>query len=113
MQMTRREIKFALQVEQLLNQIAEPEYREIIIEALTLLGCNLGKLMMAEPKIPTDRAFEVEPIVYRANRIFVEHNVCASGGRGGSESGLKVVLHTFSDEYGHHCAGVLRKRKAM
>lgn len=30
--MTRRETKFALQVETVLNQIAEPEYRELIVE---------------------------------------------------------------------------------
>lgn len=29
-EMTRREIKFALEVEQVLNQIAEPEYREMV-----------------------------------------------------------------------------------
>lgn len=73
--MTRREIKFALQVEQLLNLIAEPEYREIIIEALTLLGGNLNKLLMGNPRIQCDKAFEVETIVHIANRIFVEHNV--------------------------------------
>jgi hypothetical protein len=31
--MTRREIKFALQVESILNLIPEPEYRELIVEA--------------------------------------------------------------------------------
>lgn len=36
--MTRREIKFALHVEQVLNQINEPEYRQLIIESLALLG---------------------------------------------------------------------------
>lgn len=29
-EMTRREIKFALEVEEALNQIAEPEYREMV-----------------------------------------------------------------------------------
>ena len=71
--MTRREIKFALQVEQLLNKISEPEFREIIIEALTLLG-HLNHLVMDEPKIPTDSAFNVERVVYKANELFVEHN---------------------------------------
>jgi len=32
LQMTRREIKFALQVESILNLIPEPEYRELIVE---------------------------------------------------------------------------------
>lgn len=73
--MTRKEIKFALQVEQFLNLIAEPEYREIIIEALTLLGGNLDKLLIGNPQIRNDKPFEVETIVYIANRLFVEHNV--------------------------------------
>lgn len=72
--MTRREIKFALQVEQLLNKISEPEFREIIIEALTLLG-HLNRLLKYEPKISSDVAFNVERIVYKANELFVEHNV--------------------------------------
>lgn len=29
-EMTRREIKFALEVEEVLNQIPEPEYRELV-----------------------------------------------------------------------------------
>lgn len=72
--MTRREIKFALQVEQLLNQISEPEYREIIVEALTLMG-RLDKIILAEPKIPTDRPFEIERVVEGGNKIFVDQNV--------------------------------------
>ncbi|KAI1724682.1 glycosyl hydrolases family 15 domain-containing protein [Ditylenchus destructor] len=72
-EMTRREIKFALQVEQLLNQISEPEYREIIVEALTLMG-RLDKIILAEPKIPTDRPFEIERVVEGGNKIFVEQN---------------------------------------
>ena len=31
-EMTRREIKFALQVECVLNQVPEPEYRELLVE---------------------------------------------------------------------------------
>jgi hypothetical protein len=30
--MTRREIKFALEVEKVLNQLSEPEYREVVVE---------------------------------------------------------------------------------
>ncbi|KAL3118009.1 hypothetical protein niasHT_005252 [Heterodera trifolii] len=72
-EMTRNEIKFALQVEQVLNQIAEPEYRELIVEVLTLLG-KLRLLLMADPQIPDGRPFEVEYVLQHANRIFVEHN---------------------------------------
>jgi phosphorylase kinase alpha/beta subunit len=72
-EMTRREIKFALEVEQVLNQISEPEYREIIVEVLTLMS-RLEELLMTKPKIPLDQPFEVDIVVYRANELFVEHN---------------------------------------
>lgn len=72
--MTRKEIKFSLEVEQVLNRISEPEYREVVIEALTFIG-HLSKLIMGEPRIPTDRVFDVEQVIYHANKLFVEHNV--------------------------------------
>lgn len=72
--MTRREIKFALQVEQVLNQISEPEYREMIVEVLTLMN-QLEKLIMATPNIRNDRPFDVDQVLWVANQIFVEHNV--------------------------------------
>ncbi|KAH7731141.1 phosphorylase B kinase alpha regulatory chain [Aphelenchoides avenae] len=86
-EMTRREIKFALQVEQVLNQISEPEYREAMIEALSLMG-HLEKLLMTPPRILQDRSFDVDQIIHRANYLFIEHNkemgtlvleCCASG----------------------------------
>jgi phosphorylase kinase alpha/beta subunit len=73
-EMTRREIKFALQVEEVLNQISEPEYRELVVETLTFLG-HLDKLLVSAPNIPGDRAFEVEQVLYHANKLFVENNV--------------------------------------
>ena len=72
--MTRREIKFALEVEQVLNQISEPEYREMIVEVLTLMS-HLERLLMVAPRIPQDQPFEVDLIVQKANQLFVEHNV--------------------------------------
>lgn len=77
--MTRREIKFALQVEQVLNQISEPEYREAMIEALSLMG-HLEKLLMTPPRILQDRSFDVDQIIHRANYLFIEHNVVFSRG---------------------------------
>ena len=75
--MTRREIKFALEVEQVLNQISEPEYREMIVEVLTLMS-HLERLLMAPPRIPQDQPFEVDLVVQKANQLFVEHNVSSS-----------------------------------
>lgn len=96
-EMTRREIKFALQVEQVLNQIAEPEYREMIIEALSLLGKMDIILKTDRPNIPHDRPFSVDSVVQRANKIFVDHNVqmetivmecCGSGKRCDGAQGM-------------------------
>uniref|UniRef100_A0A183U3U9 Phosphorylase b kinase regulatory subunit n=1 Tax=Toxocara canis TaxID=6265 RepID=A0A183U3U9_TOXCA len=96
-EMTRREIKFALQVEQVLNQISEPEYREMIIETLALLGKMDILLKTDRPNIPHDHAFDVDAVVKRANKIFVEHNrqmetivmeCCASGKRCDGAQGM-------------------------
>ncbi|VDK81106.1 unnamed protein product, partial [Onchocerca ochengi] len=96
-EMTRREIKFALQVEEVLNQIPEPEYREIIIEALSLLSRMNCLLKMDNPNIPHDHPFVVDSVVQKANKLFVEHNkqmgtivmeCCGSGKRCDGARGL-------------------------
>uniref|UniRef100_A0A158Q7D1 Phosphorylase b kinase regulatory subunit n=1 Tax=Elaeophora elaphi TaxID=1147741 RepID=A0A158Q7D1_9BILA len=96
-EMTRREIKFALQVEEVLNQIAEPEYREIMIEALSLLSRMNSLLKLDNPNIPHDQSFVVDTVVHRANKLFVEHNkqmetivmeCCGSGKRCDGAQGM-------------------------
>ncbi|KAJ1368656.1 hypothetical protein KIN20_029888 [Parelaphostrongylus tenuis] len=87
-EMTRREMKFALEVEQVLNRIAEPEYREMVVEALWLLG-RLDRLVQCdEPKIPMDRPLDIDDVLRKTNEIFIQHNremgtivleCCASG----------------------------------
>uniref|UniRef100_A0A0K0F7E7 Phosphorylase b kinase regulatory subunit n=1 Tax=Strongyloides venezuelensis TaxID=75913 RepID=A0A0K0F7E7_STRVS len=72
-EMTTREIKFSLQVEHILNQIVEPEYREILVEAFMLLG-NVDKLIQCAPRIDHSQPFELDRIVRVANALFVEHN---------------------------------------
>uniref|UniRef100_A0A8R1DXZ7 Phosphorylase b kinase regulatory subunit n=1 Tax=Caenorhabditis japonica TaxID=281687 RepID=A0A8R1DXZ7_CAEJA len=73
-EMTRKEIKFALEVEEALNRIAEPEYREIIVEALWLLGRLEKLVLLDQPTVPRDRPLDVDAILRVANQIFVEHN---------------------------------------
>ncbi|GMT18642.1 hypothetical protein PFISCL1PPCAC_9939 [Pristionchus fissidentatus] len=72
-EMTRREIKFALEVEEVLNQIPEPEYRELVIETIYLVG-RLEKLTTEYSSIPSDRPIDIDTIIQRANAIFVEQN---------------------------------------
>ncbi|PIO72224.1 hypothetical protein TELCIR_05857 [Teladorsagia circumcincta] len=96
-EMTRREMKFALEVEQVLNRIAEPEYREMVVEALWLLG-RLDRLVQSDqPNIPRDRPLDIDALLRKANELFVLHNCematvvlecCASGKRCDGARGL-------------------------
>ncbi|GMR41916.1 hypothetical protein PMAYCL1PPCAC_12111 [Pristionchus mayeri] len=72
-EMTRREIKFALEVEEVLNQIPEPEYRELVIETIYLVS-RLEKLTTEYSSIPSDRPIDIDNIIQRANAIFVDQN---------------------------------------
>ncbi|VDM61159.1 unnamed protein product [Angiostrongylus costaricensis] len=60
-EMTRREMKFALEVEQ-------------VVEALWLLGRLDRVVQCDEPKIPTDRPLDIDFVLRKANDIFVQHN---------------------------------------
>ncbi|EJW80595.1 hypothetical protein WUBG_08495 [Wuchereria bancrofti] len=110
-EMTRREIKFALQVEEVLNQIAQPEYREIMIEALSLLSRMDILLKTDSPNIPHDQSFVVDSILHRANELFVEHNkkmetvvmeCCGSGKRCDGAQGMCQYFYDSAPagEYG-------------
>ncbi len=68
-------MKFPLQVEQVLNQVAEPEYREMLVEVLSLMSKLDILLKTDNPVIPLDKPFDVDSVVHVANRIFIEHNV--------------------------------------
>ncbi|CAJ0579037.1 unnamed protein product, partial [Mesorhabditis spiculigera] len=110
-EMTRREIKFALEVEEVLNQISEPEYREMVIETLWLLGRVDRVLRNDSLNLPQDRPLDIDNIIARANRIFVDHNReldtivvdCCAGGK--SCGGARNLCIHFLDsapagEYG-------------
>lgn len=70
-EMTPGELKFALQVEQVLNSIPQPEYRQLVVEALMVITLlieynsvkNLGGVI------------NVEQIVTRAHSLFLEDQV--------------------------------------
>ncbi|CAI5445547.1 unnamed protein product [Caenorhabditis angaria] len=110
-EMTRKEIKFALEVEEALNRIAEPEYREVIVEALWLIGRIEKLVLLEEPNVPRDRPFDVDSVIHLANRIFVEHNkqmetiVLECCGSGKKCDGARGICKHFYDsapagEYG-------------
>ncbi|XP_035825759.1 phosphorylase b kinase regulatory subunit alpha, liver isoform isoform X5 [Aplysia californica] len=68
-EMTKGEFKFALQVEMVLNRIPQPEYRQLMVEAmmvLTMLLENDGhRLKLSQMDI------EVDKIVHEANSMFI------------------------------------------
>ncbi|KAG0410769.1 hypothetical protein HPB47_012118 [Ixodes persulcatus] len=85
-EMTPGELKFALRVEQLLNSVPEPEYRQLFVEALMVLGLAVENAL---PVGPTD----VEALVRSAHELFLEDQrrcrgnsslCCCSGRPGGT-----------------------------
>uniref|UniRef100_A0A914USQ7 Phosphorylase b kinase regulatory subunit n=1 Tax=Plectus sambesii TaxID=2011161 RepID=A0A914USQ7_9BILA len=113
-EMTRRETKFALQVEEVLNRIPEPEYREIIVEALSLMAKLDALLKNERPRISNDQPCDVDSIVRKANQIFIDHNremdtivvdCCGSGDASKKCDGARGICKHFYDsapagEYG-------------
>ncbi|KAK7097165.1 probable phosphorylase b kinase regulatory subunit alpha isoform X6 [Littorina saxatilis] len=68
-EMTEGEFKFALEVEIVLNQIPEPEYRQLMVEAMMILATMVEN---DNCKINMDQIILVDHIVTEANRIYVE-----------------------------------------
>uniref|UniRef100_A0AAQ4P105 Phosphorylase b kinase regulatory subunit n=1 Tax=Gasterosteus aculeatus aculeatus TaxID=481459 RepID=A0AAQ4P105_GASAC len=64
-QMTPREIKFSVHVETVLNRVPQPEYRQLLVEAILVLT------MLADVDIPSiGSIIHVEKIVQLANDMF-------------------------------------------
>lgn len=69
--MTSGELKFALAVETVLNSIPQPEYRQLVVEALMVLT------LVVEYKAVNNLGgtITVEYLVHKANQIFLEDQV--------------------------------------
>jgi phosphorylase kinase alpha/beta subunit len=66
--MTPNELKFALEVETALNTIPQPEYRQLVVEALMVLT-----LFTEHNLVPTlGGIIYVEHLVHKANQLFLE-----------------------------------------
>lgn len=69
--MTSGELKFALSVETVLNTIPQPEYRQLIVEALMVLT-----LVVEHNLAPyLGDILYVEQFVHSANKIFLQDQV--------------------------------------
>ncbi|XP_077569112.1 phosphorylase b kinase regulatory subunit alpha, liver isoform isoform X3 [Stigmatopora nigra] len=74
-EMTAREIKFAVQVESVLNHVPQPEYRQLLVETLTILG------LVADVDIENiGGVVHVDRILHMANNLFLSdqksHSAC-------------------------------------
>ncbi len=73
--MTKEELKFALLVEEALNRIPEPEYRQLIVEA-----CMLMTLLEEQiPKFSLQQIVVIDNIVEIANDLFLTEQVLDNG----------------------------------
>lgn len=70
--MTAGELKFALQVESVLNTVPEPEYRQLIVEALTTLTIFTE---MNHKDHFIDSVISVNEIVSRGHQLFQDDQV--------------------------------------
>lgn len=69
--MTPGELKFALAVETVLNTIPQPEYRQLIVEALMVLT------LVSEYNVAASLGgiIQVEHLVHIANELFLDEQV--------------------------------------
>ncbi len=98
-EMTREEIKFALLVEEALNRIPEPEYRQVVVEA-----CMLATLLSQnEAKFYLNEIIVIDTIIDMANKLFIQDQIkfngdsmlcCASGK---FCNGAKLICEHFYD----------------
>ncbi|GFQ89681.1 probable phosphorylase b kinase regulatory subunit alpha [Trichonephila clavata] len=73
--MTPGELKFALEVETVLNSIPQPEYRQLMVEALMILT-----LLIEYDAVKTlGGIINVEHLVHKANQLFLEDQKHVNG----------------------------------
>lgn len=77
--MTPGEIKFAVHVESVLNRVPQPEYRQLLVEAILVLT------MLVDMEVQTiGGIIAVERILHMANDLFYEEQVRARPHTGGT-----------------------------
>ncbi|XP_063823530.1 probable phosphorylase b kinase regulatory subunit alpha isoform X1 [Ostrinia nubilalis] len=74
-EMTSGELKFALAVETVLNSIPQPEYRQLVVEALMVLTLVVEYRAVSS----LGAVIGVEALVHKANQIFLEDQMRVSG----------------------------------
>ena len=70
-EMTPGELKFALSVEEVLNSIPQPEYRQLMVEALMVLTLFVDHSSITH----LSGVIQVQDIVHKAHELFLEDQV--------------------------------------
>lgn len=87
--MTPCEIKFAVHVESVLNHVPQPEYRQLLVEAILVLT------FLSDIEVNSiGGIIHVDRIVHIANDLFLQELV-SSKGSGGKPLHLKIVPCSF------------------
>ena len=81
--MTPQEIKFAVHVESVLNRVPQPEYRQLLVEAIMVLTLLSDTEMNSIGGI-----IHVDQIVHMANQLFLQDQ---GGMPRGSVAGLAAI----------------------
>ncbi|KAJ8920978.1 hypothetical protein NQ315_015773 [Exocentrus adspersus] len=66
--MTRSELTFSLLVEQMLNHIQQPEYRQLIVELLTIVSTILGR----NPELTFNQPLDLEQLIKDAAHMYAK-----------------------------------------
>lgn len=96
-QMTKEELKFALAVESFINTVSTPEYRQLLVEATTVLG----SLVMHDEKalLQLNCIISLDDLVVNANHLFLKDQVGNPSAIFGGLSSLKFVPEFVSLNY--------------
>lgn len=73
--MTRSEIKFALIVEQMLNNIRTPEYRQIVVELL----CIVSTILRRNPELTFNEPLDLDLLIKNAAHVHAKDNGVSEG----------------------------------
>lgn len=68
--MTRSELTFSLLVEEMLNHVQKPDYRQLIVELLTIVSTILGR----NPELTFSQPLDLEQLVRDAAHVYAKDN---------------------------------------
>ncbi|XP_017774293.1 PREDICTED: probable phosphorylase b kinase regulatory subunit beta isoform X2 [Nicrophorus vespilloides] len=68
--MTRSEIQFALLVEEMLNSIQQPEYRQLVVELLSIVST----ILVRNPELKFNDTLDLEQLILDAAHMYIKDN---------------------------------------